>query len=517
MKPLNLEISAFGPYKNCVNIDFTKIGDNRIFLITGDTGAGKTTIFDAIVFALYGEASGSNRKGIPVRSDFAEPDTKTYVVLKFSHKEKIYQVTRNPQYERPKKNGDGFTTQVADASLELDNEVIASGTNNVDKKIQEILGIDVKQFKQISMLAQGEFLKILFADSKDRTDIFRKIFDTYIYQNIKFKLKSKTSDAEKGLNSYKTQFLTHTDHIKWKEEPDFIPGLSDKNIHNYVKDILDLLETEVKNDKEDTEKINNEVKKRDKELKTKELKIQRAEEINNNFIRLDELIEKEKDQKSQKDFYAEKQKQVDNNQKILATVVPKEQMYIKVQDEIKELNNNLKTNTDILEKLKKEEKEFKEKDIKVNELKLKSSDLKSQNDKMTRLKEEIDNIEDVLKKIEERDRCEINFDLIKKKEERILKLKNVLIEYEKLNEEIDKTKQEKEKAEEIKNIIKKREDFAKKFDLINKEFRDLEDKYKIEEDKFYQGQAGILAENLEEGTKCPVCRKCSSPRTSSKK
>ena len=90
MKPLNLEISAFGPYKNCVNIDFTKIGDNRIFLITGDTGAGKTTIFDAIVFALYGEASGSNRKGIPVRSDFADTDIETYVTLIFSHKGKEY-------------------------------------------------------------------------------------------------------------------------------------------------------------------------------------------------------------------------------------------------------------------------------------------------------------------------------------------------------------------------------------------------------------------------------------------
>lgn len=511
MKPLNLEISAFGPYKNCVNIDFTKIGDNRIFLITGDTGAGKTTIFDAIVFALYGEASGSNRKGIPVRSDFAEPDTKTYVVLKFSHKGKIYKVTRNPQYERPKKNGDGYTTQVADASLELDNIVISSGTNNVDKKIQEILGIDVKQFKQISMLAQGEFLKILFADSKDRTDIFRKIFDTYIYQDIKFKLKSKTSDAEKVLNSYKTQFLTHTDHIKWTEEPDFIPVLAEKNIHNYVKDILDLLEIEVKNDKENTEKIDNEVKKLDKDLKEKELKIQRAEETNSNFTRLDELVEKEKEQKSQEDFYKEKQKQVDNNQKILATVVPKEEMYIKVQNEVKGLNLLLKENNDILEKLKLEEKTFKEKDVKVNELKLKSSELKVQNDKIKILKEENNNIEDVLKKIEEKGKYEIRLDLIKKKEEKILKLKNVLLEYEKLTEEIEKTKLEKEKLEKIQNAIKDREDVTKKFDLINKEFRKLEDQYRIEEDKFYLGQAGILAENLEEGEKCPVCRKCSSP------
>ena len=510
MKPLNIEISAFGPYKTCVNIDFTKIGENGIFLITGDTGAGKTTIFDAIVFALYGESSGSTRKGIPVRSDFAEPDTKTYVILTFSHKGKVYKVTRNPQYERPKKSGDGYTTQIADASLELENEVITSGTNNVDNKIQEILGIDVKQFKQISMLAQGEFLKILFADSKDRTDIFRKIFDTYIYQDIKFKLKSKLSESEKGLNSYKTQFLTHTDHIKWKEEPSFIANLSEKNIHNYVKDVLDLLESEVKNDKIDVENINEEVNKSDKDLKEKELKIQKAEETNNNFIRLDELLEKENEQKLQKDFYLEKQKQVDNNQKILSNVIPKEQMYIKAQNEIKELNNNLVLNNKILENLLKDESGFKTKDIKVNELKLKSQELKVQEDKLKKLNEEINKLDDILNKLAERDKFSIDFELINKKEEKILKLKDILIEYKNLSDEIEQIKQEKEKILEIQNITKKREELTKAFDLANESFRKIEDKCKIEEDKFYRGQAGILAENLEEGKKCPVCRKYTS-------
>lgn len=403
---------------------------------------------------------GSNRKGIPVRSDFSDADTKTYVILEFSHKEKIYKITRNPQYERPKKNGSGYTTQVAEASLELDGMVIASGGNNVDNKIQEILGIDVKQFKQISMLAQGEFLKILFADSKDRTDIFRKIFDTYIYQNIKFKLKSKLSEAENCLNSYKTQFLTHTNHIKWSEKPDFIETLSYKNIHNYVKDILDLLEIEVKNNESNTNKINKNVNDLDKKLKEKELIIQKAEEINKNFLRLDELKKKESEQNSQKDFYNEKQNKINNNQKILATVLPKEQMYLKIQEEIKVLNNNLNTNNEILKKLLKDEESFKEKDIKVNELKLKSQELKTKNDKITMLSDEIRNIDEILKKFEEREKL------------------------------------------------------SQKFDLENKKFREIEDKYKFEEDKFYRGQAGILAENLKDGEKCPVCRKYSSSRIS---
>lgn len=416
-------------------------------------GAGKTTIFDAIVFALYGESSGSNRKGIPVRSDFAEPDTKTFVELEFQHKGKIYRITRNPQYERPKKHKDGVTTQLADATLELDDEVIASGTNNVDKKIQEILGIDVKQFKQISMLAQGEFLKILFADSKDRTEIFRKIFDTNIYQNIKFKLKSKTSEAEQGLNSYKTQFLTHTNHIKWENEPDFINILSDKNIHNYIKDILELLEIEVENNTKNAKLINEKVEKADKKLKDKELKIQKAEEINNGFNRLEELTIKQEEQANKKELYEEKEKQLDNNQKILAHILPKEQLYLRTQNEIKALTDNFNANNEALKSLKQIEQEFKEKDVKISQLKATYDELK----------------------------------IIKQEQEKVLG---------------------------IQNEIREREKLLKSFNLANCEFREIEDQFRIEEDRFYKGQAGLLAENLYEGVKCPVCRKYSPSRAS---
>ena len=183
MKPINLTISAFGPYKDKVVIDFTKLGENGIFLITGDTGAGKTSIFDAISFAIFGEVSGSNRPIQSIRSDFADSDTETFVELEFIHKNKIYRILRNPSYEKPKKKGEGFTKKPADASLEFDDNVVA-GIKNVDTKIEEILGINAKQFKQIAMLAQGEFLKILFAESKDRTEIFRRIFDTNIYNLI---------------------------------------------------------------------------------------------------------------------------------------------------------------------------------------------------------------------------------------------------------------------------------------------------------------------------------------------
>lgn len=505
MKPISLEMSAFGSYKDEVKIDFTKIGESGIFLITGDTGAGKTTIFDAIVFALYGNVSGSNRQVASVRSDFADSETKTYVKLEFFHKGKVYIISRNPQYERPKKNGSGTTTQPADASLELNGEILESGVNNVDIKVREILGIDVKQFKQISMLAQGEFYKILFADSKDRTEIFRKIFDTYIYENIKNKLCDEQKEAYCKLNNYKTKFLTNTSNVKWKEEPEFITTLSEKNIHNYIKDILRLLEIEVGINKQDTQNINNEVEHLEKKIKEKELKIQKAQEINNHFLRLDELLKKEEEQKEQKENYKEKEEKIEKTLKIQSKVLPKEQIYVKIQEEIKIIENNIKENEEILKQLNKKEEEFKTKDIKINELKLKAEILKNEELNISNLNEEIVKIDDILKVIQEYNVNQINNNLLNKKEEKILNLKNIIQEYNQLNEEFEKIKQEKSKIINIEKVSKEREIATKKFEIINNEFRQMEDKYQIEVDKFYRGQAGILAENLEEGKPCPVC------------
>lgn len=462
MKPISIELSAFGPYKDKVIIDFTKIGENGIFLITGDTGAGKTTIFDAIVFALYGDVSGSNRQVNTVRSDFADSDTKTYVSLQFSHKGKTYLVTRNPQYERPKSRGDGFTLQASDASLEVDGELLTSGVNNVDNKIREILGIDVRQFKQISMLAQGEFLKILFANSDSRTEIFRKIFDTYVYEDITKKLKSKQSEAFMSLSKYKTQFLTNVNNVKWNIEPDFISNLSDKNVYNYINDILELLEKEVEVNKEDTKRVNKEVEALEKKVKDSEIRIQESEKINSNFIKLEELLEKEKTQNEQKSFYNDKQTEIDVAQRVQIDVFPKEQLYRKTVNEIAELEDEINSNNELLKKLSKKEEEYKLKDINV------------------------------------------------------LKLKEVLQEYNVHMQEFESTCQEREKVLNVEAENKNREIASKEFEIINNEYRLIEDRYRIEEDKFYRGQAGILAQNLEEGKPCPVCGSVCHPNVAEK-
>lgn len=516
MKPISVEMSAFGPYKDSVVIDFSKIGENGIFLITGDTGAGKTTIFDAIVFALYGSVSGSNRQVTTVRSDFADENTQTYVELVFSHKGKIYKVRRNPQYERPKKSGEGTTTQLADAFIEQDGKVLATGIVNVDNKVKEILSIDVKQFKQISMLAQGEFLKILFAESKERTEIFRKIFDTYIYEDIKNKLNDKQKEAYTKLNNYKTKFLTNTNNIKWNEEPDFIKALSEKNIHTYIKDILALLEIEVEKNEEENKEIEKDVKKLDKEQKEKELKIKNSEEINSNFIKLEELVKTEKELKEEKKEFEEKQKIVDQTVKIQALVFPKKELLEKVISEIKIIKQEDQENEEYLKELNEVESEYKEKDKKVKELKKYADEYKKIELDVEKYKEEIENIENVETKFVAIERDNVNLAILKQREEKILKLKDILKEYEVLNEKNEETKEELKKALEVENQIKEREILSKAFDVKNTEYRLAEDKYKEEENKFYREQAGVLADKLEEGKPCPVCGSTHHPELAKK-
>ena len=194
MKPQRLTISAFGPYAGQTVIDFERLGDHGLYLITGDTGAGKTTIFDAITFALYGEASGEVREAGMFRSKYAKDETSTFVELVFEYQGKVYRIRRNPEYMRPKGRGTGFTMQKSDAELIFpDERQPITKSKEVTRAVTELLGLDYRQFTQIAMIAQGDFQKLLLAGTAERGEIFRRIFRTGLYQEVQNKLK----DAEK--------------------------------------------------------------------------------------------------------------------------------------------------------------------------------------------------------------------------------------------------------------------------------------------------------------------------------
>ena len=197
MRPLTLTMCAFGPYADKVTIDFTQLGDEGIYLICGDTGAGKTTIFDAIAFALFGEASGEYRTDKTLRSDFAALETPTYVELDFSYRGQSYHVKRSPSYLRPsKKRGDGLVSEDARAHLDRPGMPSLDKPKEVNQAIVDLLGITADQFSQIVMIAQGEFRRLLAADTKARGAIFRKLFGTAPYERFQRALEDRRRALE---------------------------------------------------------------------------------------------------------------------------------------------------------------------------------------------------------------------------------------------------------------------------------------------------------------------------------
>ena len=198
MKPIKLKISAFGPYAGEIpEIRFDQFEERGLFLISGDTGAGKTTIFDAICFALYGSTSGRYRDTKNLRSEYAGPECESYVDFYFSHQGKNYHVLRKPSYERKKLRGEGTVHQQETAVFYEEGKAPVEGLKPVENALKDLLKIDEKQFKQIVMIAQGEFRDLLFAKTEQRTEILRTIFMTENYKNIEFRLKDRLDACNK--------------------------------------------------------------------------------------------------------------------------------------------------------------------------------------------------------------------------------------------------------------------------------------------------------------------------------
>ena len=201
MRPLKLTISAFGPYSGKQELDLARLGSRGLYLITGDTGAGKTTIFDAISFALYGEASGRLRDSSMLRSKYAGADTPTFVEMTFLYGGNEYKIRRSPEYLRPARRGGGLTKQPAEAELKLPDGSLVTKTREVNAAVEELLGVDRNRFSQIAMLSQGDFMRLLMSSTEERRDIFRHIFKTAPYLSFQERLKAETAALRAGLDS----------------------------------------------------------------------------------------------------------------------------------------------------------------------------------------------------------------------------------------------------------------------------------------------------------------------------
>lgn len=260
MRPTELTISAFGPYAGEMRLDLTSLGEQGVYLITGDTGAGKTTIFDAITFALYGNASGEGRRPRMLRSKYASAHTKTFVEMKFIYNEQEYLVRRSPEYMRAKQRGEGETRERPDGALHLPGGRVVSGDKPVTREIEALLGLDREQFTQIGMLAQGSFSRLLSGRTEDRGTIFREIFKTGAYRKLQEQLKDSARslygqycDSRRQIEQYTSGVITDESRedlgLRWKEASD-----------GSLETALELLTQMVEGDEEETTALAGEMK-----------------------------------------------------------------------------------------------------------------------------------------------------------------------------------------------------------------------------------------------------------------
>src|SRR5690554_990010 len=354
MKLLKLIISAFGPFKEKQEIDFNKISNRKLFLITGPTGAGKTTIFDAICYALYGQSSGNKRDGDSLRSDFSPVKVETFVSLTFCLKGKKYKVFRSPKQEKPKQRGEGLTIKQSEAILEVEDGKTYAGVYEVDKKIQEILGIDCNQFRQIVMLPQGEFRKLLEASSQERELIFRKIFKTDSFLNIQEYLKTKTNIIKQKIADKNKLLENNLMHILCSKE-ELLSELKEEKSNDYEK-VIKLLDIKISQGKNKLDNIQKTVELKENIIYQLTSEIEKGQIINQKFDKRNNL-DKQKKELNKKKLDIERLELLVKkgaNAKIISQIEDQKSkceknidaLNIKIDDElqkrtIKEKNNNI--------------------------------------------------------------------------------------------------------------------------------------------------------------------------------
>jgi len=531
VKLLKLRLAAFGPYKDQLELDFNSISDKLLFLITGPTGSGKTSIFDAICFALFGEASGESRESNSLRSHFASPNEETFVELEFSLRDTVYTVYRSPRQEISKTKGSGTTVKVPYAHLKSSKEGFIVGYSEVTKKVEEILGINKKQFRQIVMLPQGEFRKLLEANSKEREEILRNIFKTEEYKLIQDKLKDRAKEIETEIGQHRKILDSHVNNIQVEHQKDLEELISAKD-KNYTE-IIELLSEENNTD----EKIisNLEVESKEIEHIVIELakEITKSIEINEKFIRKDNLKAEIIELQNQEENIKNKEsivKKIENAQKIkhfderIKSI--KDYINAKYQD-LNKATDDSKIQKENLEQIRNELSKVKQEN---DNLDIYNGNLVLLQDKRKKLIQYLDELEN-LKQMEsnhhnleqslENLRNNINKTLeeINSTTQELSKYDNteerysqVAIEKMKIDTELTHLKNDQRLLEDIAECLGTLNALNKKYKTSKKKYEDAYNRYNYQLELYLRSQAGILAQLLKENEPCPVCGSTTHPK-----
>ena len=473
MKPLKLTMSAFGSYAGKNVIDFT--GQQQgIFLITGDTGAGKTTIFDAITYALYNQTSGGERNGNMMRSQYARPETETYVELEFLYRRQTYRVRRNPDYKITKtlKNGK-IREQKVPHSVELtlpDGTVFPEKKNATDAKIIEILGLTADQFSQIVMIAQGDFLKLLYTKSDERKMIFSKLFRTDIYWKIQENLRRKSMEMDERIQENDRAFEQEKSRIIPLPESEELP--LDELVERLRERLKDALK-EQNLRRANVEELNK--------------KITKYEEINKLFRSLEKIRQTGKELEARQAESKERRQQIENARKADKVLVA-EQQNLRQQQEVEQsaqaiakMTETLANDQEMFESLKTQLQESEAKQ------KREAADIQK---KMLALEQSFPSYEALQNaRSEEQQAKKVWEDLGKTSEESFHKKKAGIAALK------EQQKQQEQVVEQTK----------KNWEQTSLSASESAKHYEHMYEAFLKEQAGILAENLSAGCPCPVC------------
>lgn len=481
MRPIELKMSAFGPFAGLTTLKLDALGTDGLYLITGDTGAGKTTIFDAIIYALYGEASGNIRTTDMLRSKYANADTATFVELTFVFKDKTYIVRRNPEYLRPSKRGEGrFTKESAKAQLTMPDKEVITGLVSVNNKIIEIIGLNKNQFSQIAMLPQGEFMRLLLADTKQRIEIFREIFDTEPYLLLQDRIKRDANELYRLVSDYKKSMAQYVADVYCDENSEYNQALI--NIKNdsqmSIKEILDIIDKIIAQDKSCADEYDKAIISIDKGI----------DQLNS---KLTIAIQTERI----KDDYKSALTQLNNLTEEYENVYSIYKAECEKDSERNELSLNIEKSSEKLESyelLEKYKKDYGKKLDKINNI---TQDIHEDTNSLNECIKQIDN-------------CKKEADI----------LKNTEIEIEKLNSKISDIIKKKEGVEYLKDVFERKIKAVSQADEAKDRYmsafaayEEAHNRYLKMEKAFFNEQAGIMAAALEEGQPCPVCGSVTHP------
>jgi len=536
MKPLYLTMSAFGPYAGQMEVDFTLLGQEGLYLITGDTGAGKTTIFDAITFALYGTASGSNRSSAMLRSDFAAGDIPTFVKLRFAYKGETYEVERNPEYLRPAKRGEGSVKETAGAVLVCPNGRVIAGVRDTDRAIVELLGITRDQFVQTVMIAQGDFLKLLLSSTKERAVILRRIFETEKFLDFQERLKEKVQDRKLELNRDNQRILQLAEEIRFesgetmdKKLANWIAEKDPYDSENLLKIVTNLVKRQEDAFQEQKQRF--QMIQKTRMESTDKLS---AARINNKL--LEEMARKKEEQRrhrEQKNAHDEGKRHLALSQTARLTVWPLEEKWQKASESLIQLKSGISAQEKLVREVTGQyeaaEKEYQKLELETprrQQLIFEERDLESMLPKYEELLAKTDECIKVKRDLQvkegERD------SLLKGKESLCLLLEKTVMETEKLKEVPLKLEQSRQVIKERKILLgkidecgilnQKWQDGVRKLELLRNNYaaaqdswQRVRDEYQKLEEIFLREQAGVLAASLKTGKPCPVCGSLKHP------